>query len=260
MKAAHFKRKHLLEKYPLTKVDIVTVLSPDDFNSVWKDIHIKTTEKTKGEIPVYELYEVHFLGHGAPDQLYLKGVSYTVDMVKKLKVLPWHKEYGILVLHACRTGRMQEYEKGEYDENAKCIAAEFSKIQKTRVIGQMVHATFCVEHSNTIQTGIKLVRDQEGHTVWLPTYRTFKDKVGFKYRDCSFANFDDIDIVSEDNVVLWGYKAGSNVDKLYSTDKEYGRLSDLQVWPCRLFVNGVSQDEQRIVEADKFNANDLEYM
>ncbi|END1364746.1 hypothetical protein ABLL29_004497 [Salmonella enterica subsp. enterica] len=260
MKTAHFKEKHLLEKYPSTEVDIVTVLSPDDFNSVWEDIYTKTTEKTKGEIPVYELYEVHFLGHGAPDQLYLKGVSYTVGMAEKLKVLPWHKEYGILVLHACRTGRMKENEKGEYDENAKCIAAEFSRIQKTKVIGQMVHATFNTEHSHTIQTGIGLAYTPEGLAVPQPIYRTFKDKIGFKYRDYSLANSINIDILGEDNIVLWAYKAGSNVAGLYSKDKEYGILSDMQVWPCRLFINGIPQDEQRIVEADKFNANDLEYM
>ncbi|HCL5253552.1 TPA: hypothetical protein N2G30_003736 [Salmonella enterica] len=260
MKAANFKKKHLLEKFPSADIDIETVISPEDFKSVWTNIYEKTTEKTKGGLHKYDLYEVHFLGHGAPDRLYLKGVDYTVDMVEKLEILPWHKDYGILVLHACRTGRMFENEKGEHDNNAKCIASEFSKYQNTKVIGQMVHATFNTKHSHIIQTGMELGYTQEGQTVLLPSYRTFKDEIDFKYRDYSLANSINIDILQENDVVLWAYKAGSNVANLYGKDSEYAKLSDMQIWPCRLFINGESQDEQRIVGADVFNSNDLEYM
>lgn len=101
---------------------------------------------------------------------------------------------------------------------------------------------------------------QEGQTVLLPSYRTFKDEIDFKYRDYSLANSINIDILQENDVVLWAYKAGSNVSNLYGKDSEYAKLSDMQIWPCRLFINGESQDEQRIVGADVFNSNDLEYM
>ncbi len=260
MKAALFKKKRLLVKFPTAQVNIEKVKYLTEFTSVWENIYKKVTEKTKGGIPRYELYEVHFLGHGAPDRLYFLGVDYTVDMVERLKVLPWNKEYGILVLHACRTGRLKENEKGEVDLNASCIAREFSRLQNTKVIGQMVHATFCINHSNTIETGVKFVRDAEGRMITQPTYRIFDHEVGFKYRDFIINNIASIDLLREDDIVLWAYKAGSNVQRLYGEDKEYVRLADMQIWPCRLFINGEPQEEQRIIEADKFNSNDLEYM
>lgn len=260
MKAALFKKKRLLEKFPTAQVDIVAVKYLTEFNSAWENIYNKAAEKTKGGLPRYELYEVHFLGHGAPDRLYFLGLDYTVDMVGKLKALPWHKEYGILVLHACRTGRLKENEQGEVDQNATCIASEFSRLQNTKVIGQMVHATFCINHSNTIETDLKFVRNPEGQTIFQPIYRIFDYEVGFKYRDYSVGNSVAISLFREDDIVLWAYKAGSNVNRLYGEDKEYERLADMQIWPCRLFINGEPQDDQRIVEVDKFNYNDLEYM
>ncbi|HCM1915916.1 TPA: hypothetical protein N3A33_001815 [Salmonella enterica subsp. salamae serovar 28:r:e,n,z15] len=260
MKAALFKKKRLLEKFPTAQVDIEKIKYLTDFNSAWESIYKKTTEKTKGGILRYDLYEVHFMGHGAPDRLYFLGFDYTVDMVERLKVLPWDKEYGILVLHACRTGRLKENEKGEVDESATCIASEFSRLQNTKVIGQMVHATFCINHSNTIETDIKFVRTPEGQTIPKPIYRIFDYEVGFKYRDYSISNIMAISLLREDDLVLWAYKAGSNVKNLYSEDKEYKRLADMQIWPCRLFINGEAQEEQRVVEVDKFNSNDLEYM
>lgn len=258
MKAANYKKKHLQEKYPTAEINIESVISIADFTAAWTKIYNKTVEKTKGGILRYALYEVHFLGHGAPDQLYLKGQGFPAAMVEKLEVLPWHKEHGILVLHACRTGRLTENEKGEKDPNAKCIAQEFSIYQQTKVIGQMVHATFNTEHTHTIQTGMELIYNREGQLVMQPTFRTFTENVGFKYRDSSLENLIAIDLFREEEVVLWGYKAGSNVDRLYGKDPEYDKLAAMQIWPCQLFINGEKQE--RVVEVDQFNPLDLEYI
>lgn len=77
-------------------------------------------------------------------------------------------------------------------EEQKCIANAFSETQQTKVIGQVVFASF----------------------------NTGSDIDSLKYRDPSWFNAAFVDVLKFSNLVLWGYKAGDEIDGAFSEDAD----------------------------------------
>jgi len=220
--AANFKKERLQRLYPDALIEVKLITTADDFKTTWNAIGTFITNSNEQ----YYLKEVHYFGHSDYNNLYLLGqISY--DDVTQLQQLPWSVG-GTFALHSCQSSRFEEQnEEGVLAK--KCIANAFSRAHDVRVIGQVVYAT-----NNT------------GDTV-----------DDFKYRNRSLTNWFLVDLVDVNNVVLWGYRAGSSSEK-FASDPEYKQLSNFQIWPCRVFSNGV--DFPRAVAKDTFNHFDLTYI
>ncbi|WP_373239247.1 hypothetical protein [Kluyvera ascorbata] len=231
LKAAEFKKKRLEAKYPNGVVIGPKIFkSLDEFEKIWTDIFYDVCKLNKSGLPTYDLCEIHIFAHSNPDRISIKkGEHITSEIVESLENFIWNPENGYLVLHSCRSGR---YESDDIDQRSggECIARAFSRHEPSAyVIGQMVYASF--------NYGL--------------------DLEDYKYRT-SINDYIAIDWLNKQEILLWGYKSGSKVEKRYSNDPGYKNLADGQIWPCRKFRNGEALS--RAVTRNGFNYDDLNFI
>ena len=274
-KAAKHKRLRLLKKYPDAEVRIIKgFLYPNEFKAEWTKLY---NELTNSETAYkYALWQVHYFGHGGPDKLNLKGDGNDIYFKKEdnMERLPWHPNEGIMVLHSCRGGAYEDLEEETQRNAQKCLANVISKQQETRCLGQVTYANFAanVDECNNI-----LVATSSQGMIPAPTPSL--DSASYKYRPERKLNSVLLYITS---CALWGYAlfTGKTHRKTLARMKEYkNRMIEQeqvmnaiypiyeeikklapknQILPCRVFNKG--ELEERIVEVDVFNQNDLEYL
>lgn len=223
-RAAEYKKNRLQKLYSDAEFRVKSFNTTDDFKGIWTEIYNDTT----AENAKYNLKEIHYFGHSGHSALYLSNGTYTKDDIGKLEKLSW-SENGALVFHSCRSSRYEDHEDKTLRDTGDCIARSFSSLQDAKVIGQMMYATY--DTADTVDE--------------------------MKYRNRSITNKVLVDVWGSNNLVLWGYKAGSSADA-YEKDEEYKKLSNGQIWPCRGFNKGLVLP--RVVHADHFNDLDLTYI
>lgn len=184
--------------------------------------------------------------------------------------LTWHPHEGIFVLHSCRGGAYEDSCDSDMIEEKICLANTISDKQKTRCLGQTIYANFAID----VMKIDNYSPDANLYSFVFESETTAEeDAERFKYRPdryiSSFYSNTPIDRV------LWGYAllTGKTKTKMMKNKKNYEKaikkpypiyeeikkLSPKnQILPCRVFNRGVL--EERIVEVDVFNPNDLEYI
>lgn len=274
-KAAKHKRSRLLKKYPDAEVRIIKgFIYPKEFKAEWTKLY---NELTNSETACkYALWQVHYFGHGSPDKLNLKGKGNDIYFNKadNMELLPWHPNEGIMVLHSCRGGAYEDLEDETLRNTQMCLANVISMQQKTRCLGQVTYANFAGnvdEYAN-----ILVATSSQG---MIPAPYPSLDSASYKYRPERKLNNVLLYITS---CALWGYalftgkthrktlaimEAYKNrmieqekvKNPIYPIYEEIKKLAPKnQILPCRVFNKG--KLEERIVEVDVFNQNDLEYL
>ncbi|MWP48004.1 caspase family protein [Gilliamella sp. Pas-s27] len=277
-KAATNKKKRLEKKYPDAEIRIIKgFLYPNEFKKEWTKLY---NELTPPETSCqYDLWQIHYFGHGGHDALYLKGKGNEIHFNDQdnMEVLPWHPHEGIFVLHSCRGGAYEDTYDKDMIEQQICLAKTISEKQKTRCLGQVTYGNFAtnITKFNDILIG--------GGIGGMPDSNKDLSAEEEAKQYCYRSNrvFNAIAQIHSDGV-LWGYALltgktktkvlklknkyennddiqNSTLPKLYPIYQEIEKLSSKnQILPCRVFNNGTL--EPRIVEVDVFNQNDLEYL
>ncbi|MCX8601621.1 MULTISPECIES: hypothetical protein [unclassified Gilliamella] len=274
-KAAKHKRSRLLKKYPDAEVRIIEgFLYPNEFKAEWTKLY---NELTNSETACkYALWQVHYFGHGGPDKLSLKGEGNDIYFNEKdnMELLPWHPNEGIMVLHSCRGGAYEDLEKEKQRKAQKCLANVISMQQETRCLGQVTYASFA---GNIGEYNDNYIVTESGGMI--SSTNSLLDSGFYKYRPERKLNSVLVHITA---CALWGYAlfTGDTHKKTLARMKEYkNRMIEQekvknpiypiyeeikklapknQILPCRVFNKG--KLEERIVEVDVFNQNDLEYL
>ena len=277
--AAYYKKRRLQKKYPEAEIRIIKEFKyPSEFKAEWTKLYNELTNPETAS--KYALWQVHYFGHGGPNALYLKKqngkseISFNDE--DNMECLPWHPNEGIFVLHSCRGGAYED----TFDKNmiAKeiCLAKIISNQQHTRCLGQTIYANYAID---AIKIGNYSPDAYSYPFVFELETTAEEDAKRFKYRPERYTNF--LFSLHPIDRVLWGYallfsdtykkmlKNKSNYEEnlsaqdvknpiypIYEEIKKLGTKN--QILPCRVFNNGVL--EERIVEVDVFNQNDLEYI
>ena len=281
--AAEYKKRRLKKKYPEAEIRIITGFKyPSHFKAEWTKLYNELTNpETAGN---YALWQVHFFGHGAYNALNLEpegGIKNAKNQIffndeDNMERLPWQKEQGIFVLHSCRGGA---YEDSFDDIKIKaqiCLAKTISTQQETRCLGQTIYANFAID---VIKIDNYLPDADINPFISEPETTAEEDAKKFQYRCDRYTN----NFYSNTPIdrVLWGYalltgdtyrKMSDNKEKYEQMQRDLGienpsypiyeeikKLSSKnQILPCRVFNRG--KLEERIVEVDVFNQNDMEYI
>ena len=277
--AAYYKKRRLQKKYPEAEIRVIEGFeySPQ-FKAEWTRLY---NELTKPETAnKYSLWQIHYFGHGGPEKLNFRGEEgenkINFNENDNMERLPWHPHEGIFVLHSCRGGAYEDTGNKYKIDKQICLARIISKQQKTRCLGQTIYANNAID-------AIKIDNYSPDANLYSfafePETTAEEDAERFKYRPNrlinSFFSYYPIDRV------LWGYALLTGDTKKKSLDMKtkyeelmleegiknatypiYEEIKKLgpknQILPCRVFNNGVL--EERIVEVDVFNQNDLEYI
>lgn len=286
LEAAKFKKERLAIKYPEAEIRIIKVFNfSDNFKAEWTKLY---NELTQTETACkYSLWEVHYFGHGSPASLTFKnGLDVFFSKHDNMEKLPWHPNQGIFVLHSCQGAAYEHTYDKKIIKNQGCLAKTISEQQNTRCLGQVIYANF-----NAIDILIAshpdpfITMESGNYSYGVSLYESIEKQqhiidAGIKNRSEPYSNF--IKISLGRPKVLWGYALltgetgkrliedkklyeedhdipNSDVPKKYPIYEEVEKLaSKNQILPCRVFNNG--KLEERIVELDVFNKNDLEYI
>ena len=280
LRAAEFKKQRLEFKYPDAEVRIIKGFEyPLQFKAEWKKLY---NELTNSETACkYALWHVHYFGHG--DEISLTFRSYSrlyFDSSDNMERLPWHPNEGIFVLHSCRGAAFEDTLNITYIENQICLANTISKQQKTRCLGQVTFGSFNALDILTDNNKVAIPLNKRAN-IFHPKDKWEADIISkAKYRSHYAYNY--VKDFLEQPAVLWGYALltndtkertldikqkyenntkiqNSTLPKLYPIYQEIEKLAPKnQILPCRVFNKG--DLEERIVEVDVFNQNDLEYI
>ena len=275
--AAYYKKRRLQKKYPNAEIRVITGFKyPSEFKAKWTKLYNELTNSETAS--KYALWQIHYFGHGGNNSLYLEreggieGANNQIFFNKSdnMARLPWHPDKGIFVLHSCRGGAYEDTCNKNMIKEKICLAKTISNQQKTRCLGQTIYANNAID----VMKIDNYSPDANLYSfVFEPETTAEEDAERFKYRPdryiSSFYSNTPIDRV------LWGYalltgqtkiKMMKNKEKYEEALKEpypiYEEIKKLspknQILPCRVFNRGVL--EERIVEVDVFNQNDLEYI
>ena len=280
--AADYKKRRLQKKYPEAEIRIITGFKyPSHFKAEWTKLYNELTNpETAGN---YALWQVHYFGHGAYNALNLEpegGVDGAKSQIffndeDNMERLPWQEHEGIFVLHSCRGGA---YEDSFDDKKIKaqiCLAKTISMKQKTRCLGQTIYANYAIDLFKIRIIKLPLIDPL------IELIITGGDEAQkFRYRPYRAINYGYSEYTNIDRA-LWGYalltgetysKMSDNKEKYEEMERKLGvenpsypiyeeikKLSSKnQILPCRVFNRG--KLEERIVEVDVFNQNDMEYI
>lgn len=284
LRAAELKKKRLKFKHPDAEVRIIKGFEhPPQFKAEWTKLYKELTNPETAN--KYALWQVHYFGHGGAEYLlFRKSNKIHFDKNDNMERLPWHPNEGIFVLHSCRGAAYEDTLNVTKIENQTCLAKTISKLQKTRCLGQVTYGNnnalsvidYPINENNVStpissrMTGLYSRAKWEAEIIKEAKYRS-------NYRLNYARNF------IKKPVILWGYALLTNdtgrktldlktnyetnkeiqnstkLPKLYPIYEEISKLADKnQILPCRVFNKG--ELEERIVEVDFFNLNDLEYL
>ncbi|WP_392561458.1 hypothetical protein RHO12_09950 [Orbus sturtevantii] len=271
--SAKYKQERLKRKYPLAEIRIVEGFKLiDEFKKEWVKLYNELDAES-----IYQLWEVHYFGHGNQDCLLLDDKGVNLHFVKndELPILPWHPNRGIFVLHSCRGAAYEDYFSKDNMESKICLAQRISNLQQTRCLGQVVYANFCALPSKYI---FAMMNTPSINQVIL----TEEEKEAeMRYRSEPITN--NVAIFMGADKSLWGYAllTGATGKKILKNKQQYENAmaslekviypkyqiyydveilsSRNQIMPCRVFNKGVLEQEH-IVELDKFNNNDLDFI
>ena len=271
--AAYYKKRRLQKKYPEAEIRIIKEFKyPSEFKAEWTKLYNELTNPETAS--KYALWQIHYFGHGGNNSLYLKKQNDNSEIFfndkDNMERLPWHPHEGIFVLHSCRGGAYEDSCDSDMIEEKICLANTISDKQKTRCLGQTIYANFAID----VMKIDNYSPDANLYSFVFESETTAEeDAERFKYRPdryiSSFYSNTPIDRV------LWGYAllTGQTKTKMMKNKKNYEEaikkpypiyeeIKKLgpknQILPCRVFNRGVL--EERIVEVDVFNPNDLEYI
>ena len=271
--AANYKSLRLEKEYPNAEIRIIREFKyPSEFKAEWTKLYNELTNPETAS--KYALWQIHYFGHGGNNSLYLKKQNDNSEIFfndkDNMERLPWHPHEGIFVLHSCRGGAYEDSCDSNMIEEKICLANTISDKQKTRCLGQTIYANFAID----VMKIDNYSPDANLYSFVFESETTAEeDAERFKYRPdryiSSFYSNTPIDRV------LWGYalltgqtkiKMMKNKEKYEEALKEpypiYEEIKKLspknQILPCRVFNRGVL--EERIVEVDVFNRNDMEYI
>ena len=254
--AADYKKTRLQKKYPNAEIRVISGFQhPSDFKAEWTKLYNELTKPATAN--KYSLWQIHYFGHGDYESLALLNHQHIYFNEKdNMERLPWNPEKGIFVLHSCRGGAYEDTCNQTRIEKRDCIANTISFQQKTRCLGQVIYANFCVNLGSVFSTTAE------------------EDAAKFKYRGNRYINYG---LSKTGSIrVLWGYAllTGDTYDKMLANEKKYlikirrpysiadwARIlgPEKQIMPCRIFNNGTLVHKGR-VECDYFNKEDLEYI
>ena len=285
LRAAEFKKERLEFKYPDAEVRIIKGFEyPPQFKAEWTKLYNELTNPETAN--KYALWQVHYFGHGGEDYLNFK-VYNSNDKIyfnenDNMERLPWHPNEGIFVLHSCRGGAYEDTCNEKKIKNQICLAKTISKLQETRCLGQVTFASFTrVELPSYCGSDICYDVDQFDGSYTEISKKEVYDSINeqIKYKSNSLKNW--VDDFRHKPSVLWGYadlgiwsghrikdlkekyenfvkEKNLDLPRLYPIYEEIEKLgNNSQILPCRVFNRGELED--RIVEMDVFNQNDLEY-
>ena len=271
--AANYKSLRLEKEYPNAEIRIIREFKyPSEFKAEWTKLYNELTNPETAS--KYALWQIHYFGHGGNNSLYLKKQNDNSEIFfndkDNMERLPWHPHEGIFVLHSCRGGAYEDSCNQKMINAKICLANTISDKQKTRCLGQTIYANFAID----VMKIDNYSPDANLYSFVFESETTAEeDAERFKYRPdryiSSFYSNTPIDRV------LWGYAllTGKTKTKMMKNKKNYEKaikkpypiyeeikkLSPKnQILPCRVFNRGVL--EERIVEVDVFNQNDLEYI
>ena len=271
--AANYKSLRLKKEYPNAEIRIIREFKyPSEFKAEWTKLYNELTNPETAS--KYALWQIHYFGHGGNNSLYLKKQNDNSEIFfndkDNMERLPWHPHEGIFVLHSCRGGAYEDSCNQKMINAKICLANTISDKQKTRCLGQTIYANFAID----VMKIDNYSPDANLYSFVFESETTAEeDAERFKYRPdryiSSFYSNTPIDRV------LWGYAllTGKTKTKMMKNKKNYEKaikkpypiyeeikkLSPKnQILPCRVFNRGVL--EERIVEVDVFNPNDLEYI
>ena len=271
--AAYYKKRRLQKKYPNAEIRIIRGFKyPSEFKAEWTKLYNELTNPETAS--KYALWQIHYFGHGGNNSLYLKKQNDNSEIFfndkDNMERLPWHPHEGIFVLHSCRGGAYEDSCNSDMIKEKICLAKTISKLQKTRCLGQTIYANFAID---VIKIDNYSPDANLYSFVFEPETTAEEDAKRFKYRPdryiSSFYSNTPIDRV------LWGYAllTGKTKTKMMKNKKNYEKAIEEpypiyeeikklspknQILPCRVFNRGVL--EERIVEVDVFNQNDLKYI
>ena len=262
--AAKFKKRRLEKKYRNAEIRIIKGFKyPSHFKAEWTKLY---KELTKPETTSkYSLWEIHYFGHGAPESLNFKEntkIYFNGDIKERL---PWHPDKGIFVLHSCRGGAYEDTENKDKINNQICLAKTISEKQQIRCLGQTIFASFATDWLDTV------INAPEGREADVETTAE-EDASRFEFRPDPIQNF----LQNGNNKVLWGYAllTGKTYKRMKNNLETYERIMKKpypiyqeikklgpknQILPCRVFNKGVLE-KRRIVEVNRFNSNDMDYI
>ncbi|WP_294845135.1 hypothetical protein [uncultured Gilliamella sp.] len=281
LRAAEFKKQRLEFKYPDAEVRIIKGFEhPPQFKAEWTKLY---NELTNSETACkYALWQVHYFGHGNEEHLIFRNeATICFDKNDNMERLPWHPNEGIFVLHSCRGAAYEDTLNNEKIKNQICLAKTISEEQKTRCLGQVTYASFTrIELPSYCGSDVYYDVHDDGvitETSKKEVYDSINEQI--KYKSNPVKNW--IDDFKHKPSVLWGYASlglwvGGRIVKLKDDYENYVKENKLdlprsypiyeeiqkignknQILPCRVFNKGKLED--RIVEVDVFNQNDLEY-
>ena len=285
LRAAEFKKQRLELKYPNAEIRIIKGFEyPPQFKAEWTKLYKELT--TPATANKYALWQVHYFGHGGEDYLnfrvYNNNDRIHFNKADNMERLPWHQNKGIFVLHSCRGGAYEDTLDEKKIKNQICLAKTISESQKTRCLGQVTFASFTrVELPSYCGSDICYDVDQFDGSYTEISKKEVYDSINeqIKYKSILPKNW--ADDFRHKPPVLWGYadqgvlsgysikglkkkyedfvkKNNLNLPRLYPIYEEIKKLKkNKQILPCRVFNHGKLED--RIVEVDVFNQNDLEY-
>ena len=280
--AAIYKKRRLKKKYPNAEIRIIEgFMYPDQFKEEWSKLYNELNVPETASI--YALWQIHYFGHGSHDCLVFQnpnnpnyGLGLYFNDDDNMERLPWDTNEGIFVLHSCRGGAYEDSFDISKIEKKICLAKTISEKQDTRCLGQTIFASFSID---VMQIDNYLPEAYFNYPSYKSKTTAEEDAINFQYRPDRFTNgyFAKLPI----DKVLWGYAllTGDTYRRMLENKEEYEKkLSDKgiknpiypiyeeikklspknQILPCRVFNKGVL--EERIVEVDVFNQNDMEYI
>lgn len=255
--AADYKKYRLQKKYPNAEIRVISGFKfRSDFKAEWTKLYNELTKPATAN--KYSLWQIHYFGHGDYQCLGLMNYQYIYFNERdNMERLPWHPEKGIFVLHSCRGGAYEDTCNEMMIEENICLAKTISYQQKTRCLGQVIYASFCVNFMGSI-------------------FNTTaeEDAEEFKYRGNRYINYGLS--ITDSNRALWGYAllTGDTYERMQENEEKYllivGKPYSIanyarilgpkkQIMPCRIFNNGELVHNGK-VECDYFNKEDLEYI
>ena len=278
--AADYKKRRLQKKYPEAEIRIITGFKyPSHFKAEWTKLYNELTNPETAS--KYALWQVHYFGHGQNNALNLepeggiKGANSQIFFNKRdnMERLPWQGHEGIFVLHSCRGGAYEDSFDNKKIKKQICLAKTISEQQKTRCLGQTIYANYAVDLLQILCQILKVPLIESKTTAE-------DDAKKFRYRPYRAINYGYSEYTNIDRA-LWGYAlmTGKTYSKMSDNKEKYEKMkrklgvknpsypiyeeikklsSKDQILPCRVFNKG--KLEERIVEVDVFNQNDMEYI
>ena len=284
--AADYKKRRLQKKYPEAEIRIITGFKyPSHFKAEWTKLYNELTNPETAS--KYALWQVHYFGHGQNNALNLepeggiKGANSQIFFNKRdnMERLPWQGHEGIFVLHSCRGGAYEDSFDNKKIKKQICLANTISTQQETRCLGQTIYANYAVDPFQIRIIKLPLIDPLIAPLIELII--TGGDEAQkFRYRPYRAINYGYSEYTNIDRA-LWGYAllTGKTYRKMSENKENYEQMqrdlgienpsypiyeeikklsSKNQILPCRVFNRG--KLEERIVEVDVFNQNDMEYI